>query len=45
MGVLAQAQGDWRSAQLKYREAALQFQSVGARLYERQANEARLNHR
>ena len=45
MGILAQAQGDWRGAQLKYREAALQFQSVGARLYETQANAARFNHR
>ena len=41
LGALAEAQGDGRGAQLRYREAALLFQSIGARLEEQRAEEAR----
>lgn len=41
-GELSKAQQDRTGAQLHYREAALLFQSVGAKLEEKRANEARL---
>ncbi len=41
-GELSKAQQDRRNAQLHFREAALLFQSVGAKLEEKRANEARL---
>lgn len=41
MGIYFEAQGDRRGAQLRFREAALLFQSVGARLEEQRAEEAR----
>ena len=40
-GALAEAQGDQRTALLRFREAALLFKSVGARLEETQAEKAR----
>ena len=42
MGMLAEAQNDRRTAQLRFREAALFFQSVGAKLDEKRAEEARM---
>jgi tetratricopeptide (TPR) repeat protein len=41
-GELSKAQRDRRAAKLHYREAALLFQSVGAKLEEKRANDARL---
>lgn len=40
-GVLAEAQGQRLTAQLRFREAALLFQSVGARLEQKRAEDAR----
>lgn len=40
LGVLAEVQGDVRTARLRYREAALLFRSVGARLDQKGAEEA-----
>lgn len=40
LGALAEAQGDRRAAQLRYREAALLFRSSGAKLEEHHAQEA-----
>jgi tetratricopeptide (TPR) repeat protein len=40
LGALAQAQGDRRSARLRYREAAMLFQSIGAKLEARRTEEA-----
>jgi len=42
LGELSKAQQDRRNAQLHYHEAALLFQSVGAGLEEKRANDARL---
>lgn len=42
LGALAEAQGDRRAARLHYHEAALLFQSVGAKVEEKRAQDARV---
>lgn len=43
LGVLAESMADQRTAQLRFREAALLFQSIGAKLEEQRAEQARLH--